>query len=70
MARYRFEVGKGTTTESLSSIITRVILVYCLMRKSDAFATFKDYNTWAENITWRRIGILREDKGGEFSRNE
>jgi len=37
------------------------------MHKSDVFTTFRDYKAWAENVTGCKIGILRKDKGGEFS---
>ena len=40
--------------------------VYYIVKKSDIFAAFKQYRAWAENVTGRQIGILRDDKGGEY----
>ena len=37
-----------------------------LKKKSDAFATFKQFKAWAENITGKKIKIVRHDKGGEY----
>jgi len=41
-------------------------VVYFITKKSDIFAVFKWYRAWAENITRQRIGILHNDKGGEY----
>jgi len=45
---------------------SRFPAVYFITKKSDVFAAFKLYRAWAENVTGRRIGILRDDKGGEY----
>lgn len=56
--------------------------LYCLRKKSDTFAAFKQYKAWAENAMNKRIeewdgedvrrtlGVLRDDKGGEYSSTE
>ena len=45
---------------------SRFPAVYFITEKSDVFTMFKRYRAWAENVTGRRIGILRDDKGGEY----
>jgi hypothetical protein len=40
--------------------------LYFLKRKSDVFDVFRKYKAWAENMTGCRIGVLRDDKGGEY----
>ena len=45
---------------------SRFPAVYFITKKSDVFDAFRKYKAWAENITGRRIGILRDDKGGEY----
>ena len=45
---------------------SRLPAVYFVAKKSDIFKAFRRYKAWAENITGRRIGILRDDKGGEY----
>lgn len=44
--------------------------IYTLRKKSDAFTAFKQYKAWAENKLQAKIGILRDDKGGEYSSTE
>jgi len=44
--------------------------VYFISRKSDVFTVFKRYKVWAENVTGRKLQILRDDKGGEYSSGE
>ena len=41
-----------------------------LKKKSEAFAAFKKFKGWAENITGKKIKIFRHDKGGEFISKE
>ena len=41
-----------------------------MKRKSEAFGAFKQFKAWAENVTGRKIKILRHDKGGEYMSNE
>jgi len=43
---------------------------YPLKKKSEAFATFKGFKVWAENLTGHKIKALQEDKGGEYMSNE
>ena len=40
--------------------------VYFVAKKSDVFEAFRRYRAWAENVTSQRIGILQDDKGGEY----
>jgi transposase InsO family protein len=40
--------------------------VYFIVKKSDVFAAFQRYKTWAENATGQQIGILHDDKGSEY----
>ena len=49
---------------------SRFKAVYLLKRKSEAFAAFKQFKAWAENITGERLGSLRDDKGGEYMSRE
>jgi transposase InsO family protein len=44
--------------------------VYLLKRKSEAFAAFRQFRAWAENVTGERLGSLRDDKGGEYMSRE
>ena len=44
--------------------------VYLLKRKSEAFAAFKQFKAWAENVTGERLGCLHDDKGGEYMSRE
>ena len=45
---------------------SRFPAVYFIAKKSDVYDAFRKYKAWAENVTGRRIGILRDDKGGEY----
>ena len=49
---------------------SRFPTVYFLVRKSNVFNAFVKYKAWAENLTNQRIGILRDDKGGEYVSKE
>src|SRR6266850_2477365 len=49
---------------------SRFKAVYLLKRKSEAFAAFKQFKAWAENVTGERLGGLRDDKGGEYMSRE
>ena len=49
---------------------SRFNAVYLLKRKSEAFAAFKQFKAWAENVTGQRLGMLRDDKGGEYMSRE
>ncbi len=44
--------------------------VYLLKHKSEAFAAFKQFKAWAENLTGQRMGSLHDDKGGEYMSKE
>lgn len=41
--------------------------MYFITRKSDVFNAFCCYKVWAENLTSHKIGILCDDKGGEYT---
>ena len=41
--------------------------VYLLRNKSDAFDSFMEYKAWAERLTGEHIGVLQDDKAGEFT---
>ena len=45
---------------------SRFPAVYFLSHKSGVFKAFRQYKAWAENMTGHRVGILRDDKGGEY----
>ena len=45
---------------------SRFPAVYFVTKKSDVYDAFCKYKAWAENATGHRIGILRDDKGGEY----
>ncbi len=49
---------------------SRFPAVYFISKKSDVFGAFRCYRAWAENIAGRRIGILRDNKGGEYTSAE
>ena len=49
---------------------SRFKAVYLLKRKSETFATFKQFKAWAENVTGQKLGCLRDDKGGEYMSRE
>ena len=49
---------------------SRFPAVYFFSQKSEVFAIFKRYKVWAENVTGRKLQILRDDKGGEYSSTE
>ena len=44
--------------------------VYLLKHKSETFAAFKQFKSWAENVSGERLGSLRDDKGGEYMSRE
>ena len=45
---------------------SRLPAVCFVAKKSDVFEAFRRYEAWAENVTGYRIGVLRNDKGGEY----
>jgi transposase InsO family protein len=40
--------------------------LYFLKCKSDVFDVFRKYKAWAENTMGCHIGVLRDNKGGEY----
>ena len=48
---------------------TRFKAVVPMKSKDETFSAFQHYKAWAENKTGRKIGTLRDDKGGEYMSN-
>ena len=44
----------------------RYRVVIPMRSKDETFGAFKTFKAWAENVLKRRIGTLRDDKGGEY----
>ena len=40
-----------------------------LKKKDEEFERFKEFKALVENLSWKKIKILRLDNGGEFSSN-
>ncbi len=40
--------------------------IYFIMKKSDIFKAFCKFKAWSKNVTRQCIGILCDDKGGEY----
>ena len=51
-----------TFTDDMSRFTT----IYPLATKAECFTTFKQYKKWIENLTEKKIKILRTDNGGEY----
>jgi len=72
LARYVHGPVKVSTNQGYRFWITfiddhsRFKAVYLLKHKSEAFAAFKQFKAWAENVTGQRLGTLHDDKGGEY----
>jgi transposase InsO family protein len=49
---------------------SRMVWIYFLVEKSEAFTTFKNYKSLVEKESGALIGCLRTDRGGEFTSNE
>jgi transposase InsO family protein len=45
---------------------TRLLRVYLLRNKSDAFERYKEFKAWAERSSGQRVRCLMSDRGGEF----
>lgn len=46
---------------------TRYTWIFFLKKKSEALSHFKDFVTQVENLYQARIGIIRSDRGGEYT---
>ena len=44
--------------------------MYFLKKKDEVFERFKEFKALIENLSERKIKILRSDNGGEFTSNE
>ena len=44
--------------------------IYLLKSKDEVFEKFKEFKSLVENISEKKIKILRSDNGGEFTSNE
>ena len=52
-------------------MITLIILgVYFLKSKDEVLGEFKEFKALVENLSKRKIKILRSDNGGEYTSNE
>ena len=49
---------------------SRMMWVYVIKAKNEAFATFKSFKALVENQTEHKLKILRTDRGGEFRSHE
>ena len=49
---------------------TRYIWVYVLRNKSDVFKQFTEWMAMAEQLTGKRLKVLRSDNGGEYTSSE
>ena len=49
---------------------TRYIWVYLLKRKSDVFKCFKTWKALVENLSGKKLKMLRTDRGGEYTSSE
>jgi transposase InsO family protein len=67
------------TTTSLSGYVyyvsfiddfSRKTWIYFLKTKSEVFNKFKEFKALVENISEKKINILRSDNGGEFTLDE
>jgi len=50
--------------------LSRKNWVYLLKSKDEVFIKFKEFNAKVENLTERRLNILRSDNGGEYTSKE
>ena len=44
--------------------------IYFLKTKDEVFSRFKEFKALVENLTGKRIKVLRSDNGGEYTDNE
>ena len=49
---------------------SRYTSVYFLKNNSEVLEKFKEFHTYAANITGKRVKILRSDNGGEYTSKE
>lgn len=49
---------------------SRIMWVYMLKSKDQAFDTFKKFKAQVENSTGKRVKVFRTDRGGEFTSNQ
>ena len=49
---------------------SRMMWVYFLEQKSEAFSVFKQFKAFGENQSGHNLKVLRTDRGGEFTSNE
>jgi hypothetical protein len=45
---------------------TRLMHLYLLQNKSDAFTSYKEYEAWCDTHLDARMKILHSDRGGEY----
>jgi transposase InsO family protein len=44
--------------------------IYFLKIKDEVFSKFKEFKSWIENLSEKKIKILRSDNGGEYTSKE
>ena len=49
---------------------SRNTLIYFLKRRDEVFEKFKEFKALVENLSEKKIKILRLENGGEFTSNE
>jgi transposase InsO family protein len=65
--KYHFHSRRGNSYwVSFIDDHSRFPAVYFIAKKSGVFDAFRKYKAWSENLTGQKIGILRDDKGGEY----
>jgi transposase InsO family protein len=73
------DVCEPMSTASLSKYVyyvsfiddfSRKTWIYFLKAKNEVFNKFKELNTLVENLSEKKIKILRSDNGGEFTSDE
>jgi transposase InsO family protein len=50
--------------------LSRKTWIYFLKSKGEVFSKFKEFKALVENLSERKINILRSDNGGEFTSDE
>ena len=51
-------------------MISRKTRIYFLKKKDEVFERFKEFKALVENLSEKKMKILRSDNGGEFTSNE
>ena len=79
MAVIQSDVCRPMSQTSLSEYVyyvsfiddfSRKTWIYFLKAKSEVFNKFKEFKEFVENLSEKKINILRSDNGGEFTSDE